>query len=379
MKRNILFIFSLLLLFSCNNNKVILDIKCPNLKDSTAIKIKRLALNNEEVLDTFYVKNNRCNISFHYGNENPEFIYVYADESLISPFVAINGEKVKITYEQASYVVDGSPETNLMNQIFKKQQKYLLNVDSLSNILFEAQESENRDKFDEINSQIMLSYINYKKDAIHYLMEHLGSITSIPVLYQKLNNNIPLFNIYKDFVYFEKVYENLKTKYPNSPYVQSLKNDLLDAQNKVSLNNKLAKMKEISFPEIELYDINGELKKLSDLKGKVILLSFWSANDDKMKMYNLDLMELYNRYNASGLEIYQVSPNVDKNTWASVVKLQDLPWVSVNDPEGDQSKYLSSYNVSKIPTLFIINRDGEIIARDVFDLKKLYMLLSQLL
>ncbi|MPN46095.1 hypothetical protein SDC9_193675 [bioreactor metagenome] len=83
-------------------------------------------------------------------------------------------------------------------------------------------------------------------------------------------------------------------------------------------------------------------------------------------MLNQDLLQLYQKYSGRGLEIYQVSVDVDKTLWARAVEDQKLPWVSVCDGLGSGSSGVISYNISKVPAIFVIAKDGNIVARDVF-------------
>ena len=114
-------------------------------------------------------------------------------------------------------------------------------------------------------------------------------------------------------------------------------------------------------------DINGEKHSLLDLQGKVILLSFWSTSQTEHKMFNNELLPVYEKYHDNGFEVYQVCLDVDKPTWASTVRSQNLPWISVNDGLGVMSSAISSYVIEYLPTMFIINKEGDIVAKDIFD------------
>ena len=113
-------------------------------------------------------------------------------------------------------------------------------------------------------------------------------------------------------------------------------------------------------------DVNAKERSLSDLAGKVIVLSFWSSQDVNQKMLNQDLLQLYQKYSGRGVEIYQVSVDTDKTLWARAVADQNLPWISVCDGMGSSSIGVISYNVSKVPSIFVIAKDGNVVARDLF-------------
>ena len=82
-------------------------------------------------------------------------------------------------------------------------------------------------------------------------------------------------------------------------------------------------------------------------------------------MFNNDLKELYRKYRNSGLEIYQVSLDEDKTAWASAVKDQQLPWISVCDFQGSNSPAVGAYNITALPSNFLIDRTGNIAGKDL--------------
>ena len=114
--------------------------------------------------------------------------------------------------------------------------------------------------------------------------------------------------------------------------------------------------------EISLPNRDGDSISLSSLKGKVTLLDFTVYEDSKIRMRNVDLRELHDKYAKAGLEIYQVSLDSREHFWQQEVLA--LPWKCVRDSRGAASPHLVVYNVFSIPTFFLIDRNGEIVLRD---------------
>ena len=97
-------------------------------------------------------------------------------------------------------------------------------------------------------------------------------------------------------------------------------------------------------------------------KGKVVLLDFHLfANRESTKRIMM-LRDLYNKYHAAGLEIYQVSVDPDEHFWKT--STAGIPWICVRDEDGVQGQSLASYNVQSIPTFFLIDRNNTLQARD---------------
>lgn len=120
--------------------------------------------------------------------------------------------------------------------------------------------------------------------------------------------------------------------------------------------------------DIDLPDYKGISHKLSDLKGKVVLLDFTAFKTDFSAAYNLTLREFYDKYAAQGFEIYQVSLDADEHFW--ITGAENLPWICVHDENSLQSQYVGSYQIASLPTAFLIGRDGEIKKR-LTDVKEL--------
>jgi peroxiredoxin len=159
----------------------------------------------------------------------------------------------------------------------------------------------------------------------------------------------------------------LQTIYPGSAYLSRLLDEIGYREQTEEFNAKILDASERGFPEISLPDREAKMRSLSDIQGKVIVLSFWSITDVNQRMMNQDLLDLYRKYADKGLEIYQVSVDNDKTAWARAVSEQDLPWISVCDGLGSASPAVTTYNIQKVPTIYLIDKSGTIAAKDIFD------------
>jgi peroxiredoxin len=113
--------------------------------------------------------------------------------------------------------------------------------------------------------------------------------------------------------------------------------------------------------DIVLEDNNGNIRKLSELKGKVVLLDFHLFAMEESPSRILMLRELYNKYHSQGLEIFQVSLDDDEHFWKQQTKA--LPWISVRDADGLQTRYIRSYNIKSVPEYFLIDKSNSLVSR----------------
>lgn len=214
----------------------------------------------------------------------------------------------------------------------------------------------------------------YKEVARKYIYSAPMSTAAYFALFQQIDGLL-FFDLYdrKDVKAYGAVATSYNHTYPESPRSKHLYNltlqsmKVLRAQRPVDYSN--VETKEISFLDIELSDVRGEVVKLSTVApGKVVLINFTAYQTEWSPALNMALGELYTKYHDQGLEIYQVSLDSDFHFWRNGAS--NLPWVTVHDPQSVYSQVAGLYNVKQLPALFILDRKGNLVKR-VEDVKKL--------
>lgn len=116
-------------------------------------------------------------------------------------------------------------------------------------------------------------------------------------------------------------------------------------------------------PDISLPNANGEVVKLSSLQGKIVLLDFWASWCGPCRVSNRKMQSLYKKYKDKGLEVYGVSIDNNKQAWTKAVKQDGIEWLQVIDTDAATGNQLTkTWNLQYIPSTFLINKHGEIIA-----------------
>lgn len=115
-------------------------------------------------------------------------------------------------------------------------------------------------------------------------------------------------------------------------------------------------------PEIELPNRLDSLVKLSSLTGKVILIDFWASWCSPCRAANPYIQKLYKKYKADGFEVFGVALDVKKESWLKAVKTDKLTYTLVNDVTGWNSKVAESFFIDMLPTNFLLDRTGKIVA-----------------
>jgi peroxiredoxin len=125
-------------------------------------------------------------------------------------------------------------------------------------------------------------------------------------------------------------------------------------------------------------DTNGEVRKLSDFKDKLVLLEFWASNCLPCRQENPNLIKTYEKFKPKGFEIFAVSQDTKKESWLKAIEKDKLPWLQVSDLKGADNSASLIYGVHGIPDNFLIDQNGIIVGRNLRG-KKLNEKLNELL
>ena len=304
--------------------------------------------------------------------EYPDFYRLRLNNQLIN-FAVDSTETISFVADAGtfatSYSVEGSENSKAIKAITLAQ------LDANQAISRLRKEYEDKMISDTTyRTKVLAAADAYKEVARKYIYSAPMSTAAYFALFQQIDGLL-FFDLYdrKDVKAYGAVATSYDHAYPESPRSKHLYNltlqsmKVLRAQRPVDYSN--VETKEISFLDIELPDVRGEVVKLSTVApGKVVLINFTAYQTEWSPALNMALGELYTKYHDQGLEIYQVSLDSDFHFWRNGAS--NLPWVTVRDPQSVYSQVAGLYNVKQLPALFILDRKGNLVKR-VEDVKKL--------
>lgn len=158
-------------------------------------------------------------------------------------------------------------------------------------------------------------------------------------------------------------YQTWMPNYERTKALYAQVSDILNAERKAKQQvamRQLIDQAENSIIDITLPDNTGKQQTLSNLKGKLVVLDFSAIEMQKSQAYIFELREIYNTYKKRGLEIYSISLDRNKLLWEDGVA--NLPWINVYAGE-QTTDVLMRYNVQNLPTLFLLDRKGNVQGR----------------
>ena len=362
-----------LALTSCNNKKFHINGNITEAKDSM-LYLENISLNGPVKIDSVKLGEDGA---FDFQENamdsiTPDFYRLrIANQTINLSIDSTETVTVKAAYPQMSYKyeVEGSENCNTIKELSLKQMLLQSNINGIV-----KNPNIGVDSVDVIVTRMLNEY---KQDIkTNYIFKAPMQASSYYALFQTIqlgNTNSLIFNPRnnkEDVKVFAAVATSWDTYYPGAERGKNLHNIAIEGMKDIRIiENQMAQQKIDASKvqvngciELALQDNKGQVRRLSDLKGKVVLLDFHAFASSESTKRIMMLRELYNKYHAAGLEIYQVSVDPDEHFWKTSTAA--LPWISVRDENGIQGKSLTLHNVQSIPTFFLIDRNNTLQARD---------------
>ena len=193
---------------------------------SSEVIVKLLESNRYEVLDT--VKTDAAG-HFSYkvdvAEGQPEFVYLFYKDKKIASLLLEAGDNVKVVSDTLGHsTFEGSEASVMLAEVEKAYAEALLEFEDIALLMNAATDQAD---FDRLSRNMSNAYVAYYRDRVKFIMENSKSIAVIPVFYQLLGENLPLFSQNTDAILFMTVADSLETVYPESKYVKALNSSWL--------------------------------------------------------------------------------------------------------------------------------------------------------
>lgn len=352
-----LFSFLILAISSCNTEKklsdeYIISLELDGFEDST--KFQFLHLDKLEFTDSAYIKNGK--LQFKGNTKEPFVARIHTiDGKYLILWIDNNNISVKGTYSDfGNSKIEGSPLNTVMTKYRDQQSEMASRRDSIMQQMiqlmsFEGKEgeAEAKKKFSELNGQVS------KIDKQIYKIR-INSIIS----------EVPSYYTIKELFFLRNDLSNDTLQLLFARFPEPLKGTKEGSVIKTYIDNKTINIGD-QFVDIEGNDRDGNARKLSDLKGKYVLLDFWASWCGPCRQENPHLVKVYKSFKDKGFEIYGFSIDANRSAWLKAVEKDSLLWTNVQDANGSHSTMAAFYNVRAIPASFLINPQGVVIAKNV--------------
>ncbi len=315
------------------------------------VRIEKVGENGVESLDTLDVENG--SFTSHLKIEEPSFYRINFNDLQYVKLILTGEEKEVVINAHGNdpegfYEVSGSYDTEYMNQMDELLRSYREEAALIQGRLRQAQATNDREAYLQINNELM----NYSSGVERKLKDLiLDASPSLAAIY-----GIQMIDPEKNISLLDSVYSELNNEIPENYLVASL-GKTVNSRRNVALGQMA--------PEIALANPDGEIVKLSSLRGNYVLIDFWAAWCKPCRAENPNVVRMYNEYSDRNFEIYGVSLDKTREAWIRAIEQDVVPWIHVSDLKFWQSEAARLYNVGAIPATFLIDPEGKIIAKNL--------------
>ena len=342
--------------------------------EEISLTLERLDVNRTSLVDTVLTGKDGS-FTIKLGLKEPELYILKNQQGSLINLLVKPGDRISVNSSLDSfgskYQVEGSEESEGIRMLVEQLDLTRLTLDSLQTVAGTIGDPENP-QFELVKNTYAQAIIKQKRFTIKYLVENMSSLSSVYALYQKYNDETLVLNQENDLQYFKAVADSLEHTFPNSSLTKSLRADIeqreIAFEEAVKLNNLLEMADEVSgMLDLSIPDRDGNEVALSSLQGKVILVSFWASGNSPSIQALLQLKSTYNKYRNSGFEVYAISMDNNKINWMNAIDFNELnTWINVSELSFPESKAALLYNISQLPTNFLINREGDIVGKNLY-------------
>jgi thiol-disulfide isomerase/thioredoxin len=371
MKRT-LFLLALVLIFSgCNDkNKFAVNGVIRNSKEKY-IYLNRLDVDTPVLIDSAKISR-KGTFRLKVKSTGADFFQLGFSKKNFITLLAEPGEKIKLDFSGQNlfenYWVEGSAGSEKLRTLDLVLIETKRKLDSLTSVYKNASKEPG---FDAKGPLLETEYNELVKAQrmknIEFILANINSLASIKALYQRLNDETYVLYEPRDVQYLKIVSDSLTRHYPNSKQVQALARDFEKELNslKISEIEQMSKNLPKTVLDPDLVNIAGKRVALSSLKGKYVLLAFWSVQSKDCIEENLQFKELYKLYSKKGLEIYQINLDENETAWKAAVRYDELPWINTREDDPKNPKNAILFNVKVVPSNYLFDKESRIIASDL--------------
>lgn len=286
-----------------------------------------------------------------YSPEEPGYYRInFYDTQFVN--VILTDEPIVVNAEgtgpNAPFEIKGSSVMESLNELNQIMNEFKMQVQQINEAYGAAAKAGNQEEVENLQEkyQEMLAEVNGR---IKEKIREMGSSVAVLQAVNYLDKD-------QEFQFIDSVARAIDKSMPDYRIKQDFIAEIEDLR-KLSVGSVA--------PEIELPNPEGEMVKLSSLRGNYVLIDFWAAWCGPCRRENPNVVRMYNKYNDKGFEVFGVSLDRTHEDWVGAIKDDGLIWTHVSDLKYFNSEAAKIYNINAIPATYLIDQEGRIIGKNL--------------
>jgi|694.fasta_scaffold02574_20 peroxiredoxin len=354
--KNLVFIFSCLLLLSACKSSIKLEGKIENMP-AQRFKIEELAIDSKVPIDSGKTD---ANGSFQVDiKSKEEALYRIVFEQGKYILIALqNGDNAKITgdwNQLENYQVAGSSSSAALKSFLVNLRE---NINDLRTMQVILDSLKVKPQGDSVRQEAEKDMRNINAGFMTYLKQFADTTQSVSSALFAVNMVNPAFE--QPFIH--NFYQNVGKRFPTSTTAKAFAEKYfgsIEQSQQSDINTGTPA------PDFAANTPEGTSLSLQSLKGKYVLLDFWASWCGPCRKENPNVVKAFDQFKNENFEIIGVSLDTDKEKWNQAIQDDKLTWKHVSELKGWGSSIARNYNVESIPQNFLIDPQGNIIAKDL--------------
>jgi thiol-disulfide isomerase/thioredoxin len=303
-----------------------------------------------DAVDTLTVNDDGTFFSKYYPDEPGYYRLNFYQTQFVN--ILFTGDPLMVNVDgsnpTAFFEILDSEEMDYLNDLIAVMENFQKESAAINESFSEAARAGDNDKMEELRDQFVMS----QKETNAIIKDKIRNMGTSLALLQAVN----YIDKDQEFPFIDSIAQIINKEIPD----YRIKREFIDEIEKL---RKLAVGSPA--PEISLPDPEGNIIKLSSLKGSYVLIDFWASWCGPCRKENPNVVKLYQQYHDQGFEIYAVSLDRKKEDWIGAIAKDGLTWPQVSDLQYFQSQAAREYNINAIPATVLLDKEGNIIGKNL--------------